>query len=91
MKLFRRISALALAVAMICLLSASAFALQYHDTEDDYPDEIEVYVFAETDQTSTTGDLYISSYDTIGNYIKIDQSFIYYPYWLDPQTISVNN
>ena len=96
MKMFRRISALALAVVMICLLSASAFAAtsydwDYHDScsfGDEYNSGVGVY--AEIKQHSTRGIVEISTNDTAGNEISIAHNYRYCPI-TDPTNIRTRN
>ena len=85
MKMFRRISALALAVVMICLLSASAFAASLYDYDyrdsHSFDDEYntEVAVFARIDQHSTDGFVEFLTNDLVINEISIVHSYRYYP------------
>ena len=85
MKMFRRISALALAVVMICLLSASVFAaaLDDYDYRDSHSfgDEYntEVIVLANVNQHSTAGYVEMLTQEAFGNEISISLSYQYYP------------
>ncbi len=79
MKMFRRISALALAVVMICLLSASAFAYDYYvshpfyDMEDSF-----VVAFADISQYETSGTVEIQPTALLDQYINIEIDYQYY-------------
>ena len=85
MKMFRRISALALAVVMICLLGTSAFAAASYtyDYRDSYPvgDSIceSVAAFADIDEHVTIGFVEIISSESIGNEIGIVYDYRYHP------------
>ena len=79
MKLFRRISALALAIVMVCLLSASAFAADYSYTKTfNDPDECSAMTFTNVDRYATDGELVLDTPDAAGNYITIDIECDYY-------------
>ncbi len=76
MKMFRRISALALAVVMICLLSASALAATYTDTIT--RDGGEMLIYADIDKTSVAADSFLNTEDAVGNQLSISISYFYY-------------
>lgn len=77
MKMFRRIFALTMVIAMVCLFSASAFAAVY--SKNDYYDEVQVMTHAEVDQSSAMAELTLNSPDAVGNYINMSVECEYYP------------
>ena len=82
MKLFRRIFALALAVVMICLLSASAFAATSYYVQEDYGTGSEaslVEASAEISRYGTEGTLSVFYIDTVGHDLRMDIVLKYYP------------
>lgn len=76
MKMFRRISALALAIVMVCLLSASAFAQTITDSRTS--NGITMDVYANIDKTSVSAESLLNTEDAIGNYLYIDVWCEYY-------------
>ncbi len=79
MKMFRRIFALTMVVAMVCLLSSSAFAARNFRYSEDYsdPNNSGAVVFGEIDQYMTSGTLELITPDGVGNYIYIELDHVY--------------
>lgn len=78
MKMFRRISALALAVVMICLLSASAFAATTFEDNMYCGNNEELAVDAEIARYYTSGEINHLTNDLAENYSRIDMTCTYY-------------
>ena len=76
MKMFRRIFALAMVIAMVCLFSASAFAQTIADSFT--RNGISMGVYASIDRTSVYAESYMDSGDAVGNYFYIDVWCDYY-------------
>lgn len=82
MKMFRRISALALAVVMICLLSVSAFAAEIEDEfSEAHPvngGEFIVMTSGVMYEDFFNADMTTGYGDAIGNYFRIDAAYQHY-------------
>ena len=78
MKMFRRISALALAVVMICLLSASAFAATTFEDNMYCGNNEELAVDAEIARYYTSATIDHLTYDSADNYSSIAVTYSYY-------------
>ena len=81
MKLFRRISALALALVLVCAFSASAFASTEHDYYEWYPfsdsENIHALVYADIDRYETSGRMEMTNPNLVEQYLVIDLDYSY--------------
>lgn len=76
MKMFRRIFALTMVIAMVCLFSASAFAEGY--TRSVAFDGGDMYVYTDIERYEAYCDVGLITGDVVGNYISIDIAGSYY-------------